>query len=171
MRKKNKNVYMGVNSTAQIPVFNKVDTPPEIILNAFATSYDALDNIMLTKRSGFFDKTTMQGVNGRFGILRMMCMRTSPEYLQDIEAMYNVVSENYKGNISDIQALEFLKSICLKHNLDPGRIDDAILRINQAENINQSGSNDYAFGQVFPFWVQSPKKRIGRNKNYNRRVG
>lgn len=167
MRNKNKNIYVGLNSTAQIPVNNKVDTAKEIMLNAFATSYDALNNIMLTKRSGFFDKTTIQEINGRFGIIRMLCLKHCPSYISDVDAMYKIISEHYKNNISDVEALGSLRNICLKYNLNPSTIDNAINRINQAENNFPEFNN---LNQIFPFWIQSQKPGVKRNKNYNRRV-
>lgn len=158
---------MGPNSTAKIPVNNKVDNIQEIMLNAFATSYDALNSVMLTKKSGFFDKTTMQEINGRFGILRMLCLRHSPDHLSDVDMMYKIVKDNYHNQISDIQALEYLRSICLKYDLDPGQVDNAIIRINQAEN---KPSNFDNLDQMFPFWVQPQKKGPRSNKNFYRRV-
>ena len=161
LKKINRNIYMGPNSTAQIPVVNKIDTDHEIILNVFATGYDALNSVMLTKKSGFFDKTTMQEINGRFGILRMLCSRYSPRSLALIDETYKIVSDNYHNNISDLQALAALRQICINNNLDPFIVDHAMMRINQAETISKNG-----FNNMFPFWIQ-PKKNS--NKYHLRR--
>lgn len=153
---------MGPNSAAQIPVKGNVDTSWEIILNAFSTGYDALNSIMLTKRSGFFDKTTMQEINGRFGILRMLAGHQAPHASHVVEKIYKIVLDNYHNVIGDIQALNSLRNVALEHGLDTGQIDNAIMRINQAEMVSHQG-----FGQMFPFWTQSNRKT--NKKYYHRR--
>jgi hypothetical protein len=164
---RNKNIYMGPNSTAQIPVHNKIDTDQEIITNVFATGYDALNSVMLTRRSGYFDKTTMQEINGRFGVLRMLCSRYSPKSMMVLDEIYKIVSDNYHGLVSDLQALGALRQICLNNNLDPFIIDNAVVRINQAEQLSKK---ELGFDSMFPFWIQSKKDAHKKNHYFRRSV-
>lgn len=137
MRKKNKNIYMGVNSTAKLPVFGKVDTANEICLNAIATAYDALNNRMLTRQHGVFDETTLTEINGRFSVLRMLCRQYAPDKRIVINEIHNVVVEHFKGHSSYTQAIQLLQNICNKHMLNPGMLNVAAFHINQAEQMMQ----------------------------------
>lgn len=152
---------MGIDSTAQIPVNKNVDTDYEILVNAFATGYDALNNIMLTKRPGYFDPTTISEINGRFGILRMLCSRYSPKTMNVVNEMYQIIFKNYKGEINDMQALLAMRNICTQNNINPGFIDEAIERINHAELMKRQSRNNNA---MFPFWVQPTQKRVKKRK-------
>jgi len=134
MRKRNKNIYMGPKSTAKLPVFGKVDTDNEICLNAIATAYDALNNRMLTKRHGIFDKTSLVEINGRFSILQMLCRKYAPNKLGVIDEIHNVVVDHFKGHISDSKAIHLLQNICNKRNLNPGILNVAAFHIDQAEH-------------------------------------
>lgn len=133
--RKNKNIYMGENSTAKMPVFGRVDTDNEICLNAIATAYDALNNKMLTRQHGMFDKTTLTEINGRFGVLRMLCRKYAPSKLIVIDKIHKVVVDNFRGHISDSKAVSSLQNICTQHNLNPGILNIAAIQINQAEQM------------------------------------
>jgi len=161
MRKK-KNIYMGKNSIAQLPVFGNVDTDNEICLNAIATAYDALNNIMLTRSHGVFDKTTSAEINGRFGILRMLCSKYAPSMHPVVDKIHKVVIENSKGRISDINALKIMRDICMNHGINSDIFDYAIMRINQAESFKKQTRHPKP-SNVEPdalfFWNVSNKKK------------
>lgn len=163
MRTRNKNIYMGPDSTARLPIFGKVDTDNEICLNAIATAYDALNGKMLTKQFGVYDKTTPTEINGRFGILRMLCRRYAPNKLSIVNNIQNVITEHFKGNISDSQALALLQNISNKNNLNPNVLNIAALHIDQAEQMNMFN----------PFNIDTFMFSDGNNstnrKNHNRR--
>lgn len=153
MRKKHKNIYMGKDSTAKLPVFGRVDTDNEICLNAIATAYDALNNIMLTKRLGMFDKTTIAEINGRFSVLKMLCNKYAPNKLVVINKIHKVVIDNFHNKISDARALELMQEICRQHDINPGILNIAAMHVNQAEMQDP-------FRNMFLFFnQQNPKKR------------
>ncbi len=170
MNKNNKNIYMGSDSTAKIPVKDKVDTDYEILLNIFSTGYDALNNIMLTKKPGVFNKTSLSEVNSRFGILRMLCSRYSPKILPVIDEIYSIIQSNYNGFISDIQALMMMRDICSRYNMNTSLLDQAIMRVNNAELIrSHQHKSKNGFNEMFPFWIQpqhnkNDRKRMGRRR-------
>ncbi len=58
--KRNRNVYMGRHSTAKLPAVGSIDSDYEILQNIFATSYDTLDNKLLTRQPNIFKKTNKQ---------------------------------------------------------------------------------------------------------------
>jgi len=153
---------MGPDSITQLPIFGNVDTDNEICLNAIATGYDALNNIMLTRTPGVFNKTTPAEINGRFGILRMLCSKYSPRMHSVVDKIQKVVVENSKGRISDKDALIVMRKICAEHDINSDIFDYAIMRINQAEQFKkQSRSrkipNNAEQGALF-FWSMSNKK-------------
>lgn len=151
MRRKHKNIYMGLNSTARLPVFGKVDTDNEICLNAIATAYDALNNIMLTRNEGVLDKTTLQVINNRFSVLKMLCRRYAPDKLNLIEKIHKLVVDNYKGGISDGQALSLMHDLCIRYNVNPGMLNIAMLHVNQVEMQDPLGMNAFLmFNQQIP---------------------
>ena len=173
MNKNNKNIYMGSDSTAKIPVTDKVDTDYEILLNIFSTGYDALNNIMLTKKPGVFNKTNLSEVNSRFGILRMLSSRYSSKMLPVIDEMYGIIQSNYNGLIPDSQALLLMRDICIRYNLNTSLLDQAIMRINNAEMIRaQHHKPNNGFNEMFPFWIQPQnnkncdKKRISYRRRF-----
>lgn len=141
MRKRKRNIYMGANSTAKLPVFGQVDTDNEICLNAIATAYDSLNNIMLTRKQGAYDKTSPIEINGRFSVLRMLCRKYAPNSLPVIEQIHNIVMDNYRGKISDQQAIQLMKSTCIKNNLNPSMLDLAAMHINQIEMMRNQLKN------------------------------
>lgn len=136
MRKRNKNIYMGPDSTAGIPVFGKVDTDNEICLNAIATAYDALNKKMLTRKVGVFDNTTLTEINGRFSVLRLLCRKYAPNKIIVVNKIHDVVVNHFKGHLSDSQALMMLQKICDEYGLNPDVFNIAALHINQAEQMN-----------------------------------
>lgn len=133
MKKNHKNIYMGVESTAKLPVFGKVDTENEIILNSLATAYDALNEIMLTKKEGYFEKTNLVKINGRFSILKMLCRKYSPSKMMMVNKIHNIVIENFKGNISDKEVITYLQNLSIQYGFNPGMINMVMFHINQAE--------------------------------------
>lgn len=164
MRNKHKNIYMGANSTAKLPVFGKVDTDNEICLNAIATAYDSLNSRMLTRQPGVFDKTTPAEINGRFSVLRLLCRNYAPDKLIVVNEIHKVVMEHYKGNINDAQAINLLQSIISKYNLNPGILNVASLHINQAEQM----ANSFGLG-MFSLFNQSNIDNNRKRRGLRRR--
>lgn len=159
---------MGSNSTAKLPVFGMVDTDSEICLNAIATAYDALNKIMLTRKPGVFDRTTIAEINGRFGILRMLCRRYAPDKIIVIDKIQKIVTDHHKKRISDAEAINRMKQICMQHNLDPGLLNIAAMHVNQAELFNQQfmmlPDNSFEGSNIFFLWDQNPIKKGHRKK-------
>lgn len=133
MKKLNRNIYMGPKSTAKIPIFGKVDTCPEICLNVIATAYDALNDIMLTRQSGVYTKTNPATINGRFTVLKGLAKKYAPDRLIVINQIQKIVMDNYHGKISYNDALNKIKMVYDRNNIDPGLLNTAIFHINQAE--------------------------------------
>ena len=126
---------MGNDSTARLPVFGKVDTSNEILLNAIATGYDALNNKMLTYQTGVFDNTTLSKINSRFGILRMLCRKYSPDEIPVVDRIYTIVVNHFKGKISYFKAMSLLNDISFKYTQNPNSFNIAALHIDNAEQV------------------------------------
>ena len=135
MRKRNKNIYMGVDSTARLPVVGRVDSGNEILLNAIAVGYDALNNRMLTRYVGVYDKTSLREINGRFGVLRLLCNRHAPSKLTTVNRIYGIVVDYFNGKITFDQAVSILNNISIKINSNFDFYNIAAFHINQAEQI------------------------------------
>lgn len=129
---------MGFDSTAHLPVFGKVDTGNEICLNAIATAYDSLNGQMLTRMPGSFNKTTLDLVNKRFSILRMLCRKHSPGKLSIIEEIYSIAADHARGKINYDNALFYLNNVIVKHKLDPGILNIASYNIDHAEQVDMN---------------------------------
>jgi len=161
MRKRNKNIYMGPDSTAKLPVFGKVDTDNEICLNAIATAYDALNNKMLTRKFGVYDKTTLTEINGRFSVLRLLCRNYAPNKLNLVNKIQDIVTNHFKGHLSDSQALSMLQQVSNEAGLNSGVFNIAALHINQAEQMN----NFAPFGiDLFMFSNNNTAKYSKKNR-------
>jgi len=164
MRKKN--VYMGNNSIAQLHVFGNVDTDNEICLNAIATAYDALNDIILTRSQGIFQNATATEINARFGELHLLCSRYSPRMHHVVDKLHKVVIENSKGRISDANALGVMRDICKRHGINSDIFDYAILRINQAEQFKKQTRSrkipDRVESNALFFWNVPTKKKKRR---------
>jgi len=170
---KNKNVYMGKSSTAGLPVFGNVDTDYEICLNAIATAYDGLNNVMITREPGVFDKTTSAEINGRFSVLRRLCKKYSPNMLPAIDELRRISLSNNAGNISDRVALEKMRHVCMKYSLDSSMLDQAAMHVNQAEMMKRSQNKNPSkqpmnpWGVLFPGYID-PKGRMKSNMRRRR---
>lgn len=162
MRKRNKNIYMGNNSTARLPIVGKVDTGNEICLNAMATAYDALNNKMLTRQMGVFDNTTLTEINSRFSILRMLARKHAPNKIVVVNKIYNVIRDHFKGHLSYSQAVSMLNEINMKYNNNPNHLNMAMAHVDHAEKISLPN----AFGiEAFLYFANqnmNNKKHRGR---------
>jgi len=156
---RNKNVYMGRNSTAQMPVFGTVDTDYEIVLNAISTAYDALNEIMLTRQPGVFEKTTVAEINGRFGTVRMLARRYAPRILPAVDEMHHICLENHAGRLSDVRALVLMREISTRYGMNPGILDEVCMRINNAEMLQRHPPVKNYMEQMFPYWNQKRRRR------------
>jgi len=146
MKKRYKNIYMGPDSTAKLPVFGKVNTSNEIRLNIIATAYDSLNNTMLTRKAGVFDQTTLKKINGRFSTLRLLSRKHAPTELMLTDQIYKIVADHFKNIISDAQALASLQNICMRYNVDPFLLNIAMFHVNQAEMQDPFGINMFMIG-------------------------
>lgn len=161
MRKKTRHVRN--NPIMPLPVFGNVDTDNEICLNAIATAYDALNNIMLTRHQGVVVKATPAEINGRFGTLRMLCSKYAPHMHSVVDKLHTVVVENSKGRISDTKALGIMRDLCNKHGINSDIFDYAIMRINQAEQFKKQPRPKKVMNHIEPdalfFWSVVGKKK------------
>lgn len=155
--RKNQNIYMGDKSTAKLPLFGKVDTSNEICLNAIATAYDALNQKMLTRRLGVFNQATLQMINGRFQVLKNLCIKYAPDKLMIINQIQRITTDNFKGNLSDRQAVMMLQEITRRYNLDPNMLNIAASHVNQAEQMQPITFNP--FGIDMFLWLGDPNKK------------
>ena len=156
---KNKNIYMGADSTANLPVFGKkVDTDYEICMNTIATGYDALNKVMLTRSPGIFKKTTNQLINQRFQILKALAKKYSPDKLPAIESFRKISIANNSGQISDKKALDMMIQICFKNGIDPNMLHQVKMQIDQAEMMKKMNEN-FKPQNMFPGF-QQPKRRM-----------
>jgi len=82
---KRKNVYMGPDSVAQIPIRGKVDSVKEIAMNLYATCYDLYsDKKLLTHIPGQEIKARVNTLRGRFYVLRLLALRNGHKHLLPI---------------------------------------------------------------------------------------
>ena len=157
---------MGLQSTAQIPIFGKVDSDNEICLNAIATAYDALNDKMLTKTTGIFKNTNIATINGRFGMLRMLCRKYAPSKSIFVDRIHKIVIDNFHNKISDAQALSLMNNTCKQHNINPGILNIAAMHINQAEMIQKPPNLPNPLGDLFSMFnqqnTQIKKRRMRR---------
>lgn len=129
-------MYMGINSTAKIPTRGKVDEDWEILLNTYATAYDAINNIMLTRTPGVFDRTTVREVRGRFLVLKRIARRYAPERLQIIERLEELAVARVKGEITTEQYLRSIRALATRYGLRRDMVDLVEARIRAAEMVN-----------------------------------
>jgi len=76
---------MGSDSVAGIKSDDKINEDWEILLNIYATAYDATNDVMLTHNPGVYDETTIQEVRGRFLILHKLCNKYAPNLKDEIK--------------------------------------------------------------------------------------
>jgi len=82
---KKKNVYMGEDSVAQIPVRGKVDSVREILMNLYAMCYDLYsDKKLLTHYVGQEIRARANTLKGRFNILRVLAIRNGHRHILHI---------------------------------------------------------------------------------------
>lgn len=134
---KKRNVYMGPNSTAGIIVHGKVNEDWEILLNTYATAYDAINSIMLTRQPGVFDRTTAQELHGRFAVLKMLAKRYAPEKLPVINELERLSLDHLKGKLSDREFLRRIRSLVRKHGMSEDLINYVEAQIQAAEMIKK----------------------------------
>ena len=131
--RKHKNIYMGSDSTAKLPIFGRVDTGNEIALNAIATAYDSLNSKMLTRQLGLYDETSLiEDENGEIKVIfsSRVIFGCKPMWLDLVglgihdfknhgsvphivkDLIYQVINENPKSRLIDTNqgrlALNFL---------------------------------------------------------------
>lgn len=140
MARRHKNVYMGKDSTAKIPTRGKVNEDWEILLNTYATAYDAINGIMLTRVPGQFDKTTVKEVRGRFLVLRRLAKKYAPEVLPAVEQLEDLTLRHVKGEISDYQFLRSIRAIVMRYGLSPDLINLVEAKIRFAEMMGMVGN-------------------------------
>ena len=126
---------MGSDSVAGIPTNGKVDEDWEILLNIYATAYDAINNdTMLTHTPGVYDEATIQEVNGRFLVLRRLAAKYAPHLKKDIDKIYELTIKNMKGQLSDKELLKELRKIVRKHGVPEDILNQVEMKIDMAES-------------------------------------
>jgi len=163
--KRHKNVYIGPDSTAGILIHGKENEDWEILLNTYATAFDSLNNIMLTRVPGRFDPTTEREIRGRFWVLKRLAKKYAPETLPAIEQLEKLSLLHLQGKISDADFLRRIRSIVRKYGLSEELIDYVESRIQAAESMY---SNSPDIVQVFfgiprhPAQPKQPKRQPKR---------
>lgn len=144
--RRNKNVYMGPNSTAGILVDGKVNEDWEILLTVYATAYDSINNHMLTRVPGHFDPTTEREVRGRFWVLKRLAKKYAPEELPVIEKLEKLSLDHLNGKISDREFLRRLRSLVRSRGIREDLIDYVEARIDAAERMQPHNIVNQMFG-------------------------
>lgn len=163
----NKNVYMGMQSTAKIPTKGPVDTDLEVLLNMQATAYDAINGRMLTRTPGRFDAASKKEINGRFSVMRLLCRKYAPEKLRVVDELQRIVFLNLEGKIPDSTATRKIKDVCIRHGLNPSMADQVIVQVDMAEmqhKQHKTGSMD-----MFSIFKQKPQKPTQQSKQQIKR--
>ena len=110
-KKKHKNVYMGKDSTAKIPIKGKVNSRTEILANTYATIYDSLNNKMLTRTEGKYRKTTVKLIKGRFFVLKMLAKKHQPKLVGTIDKLEDLTIAYRQGKINKRELLQKVRKI------------------------------------------------------------
>ena len=158
----NKNIYMGANSTAGILTHNKVDEDWEILMNIYATAYDAVNNeIMLTRMPQQYDEATVQEVNGRFAVLYKIVKKYAPHLKDEIQQIHKLTIKNLKGEISDRKMLAELRKICRRNGVSEHVLNEIEAKIDAAEMSSTAFSEIKTFD---PFGTEKKKQTISPAK-------
>ena len=128
-----RNIYLGGNSTAGLPVQGKTDQDWEILLESYSTAYDSVNSIMLTKKQGVFDKSTEREIKARFAVIKKICKRHAPKLIKTIERIEKLSLDNLYGKISDKEYLRRIREIHRKNGLKENLINQAEYQVDQAE--------------------------------------
>jgi hypothetical protein len=165
--KKNRNIYMGPKSTAKLPVRGRVDEDWEILLNTFATAYDAANNIMLTRSPGVFDPATDRELRGRFAILKLLAKKHSPDKLNAIKYLEKLSLDNLHGKLPDRVFLQKVREVCRKEGLRQDLINQAERNINAAERATRQSNmaRDMARGKPRQQQPRRPQQRQKPNQH------
>jgi len=158
------NVYMGKNSVAGIPIENNdVNEDWELLLNMYATAYDATNDVMLTHTPGEYDPTTVQEVRGRFLILRKLCKKYAPELEDEIASIEKWTLQNIKGQLSDKEFLRRLKRLMLKNGIPLSAIQEVETRIDMAESFGSIQAPEFNMPNLVPTSKEKRKKQKQKN--------
>lgn len=132
-----KNIYMGSDSVAGIQVNGKVDEDWEVLINIYATAYDAINNdTMLTHTPQKYDEATIQEVNGRFAVLYKLVNKYAPHLRDEIRQIHELTIKNLKGKISDRQMLSELRKICRRNGVSEHILNEIEAKIDAAERFS-----------------------------------
>jgi len=129
----NRNIYMGRNSTARIPMHGVLDSDKEALANIYATAYDSINNIMLTRNPEQIQRMTIIDLQRKFSILKLICRKRCPHMLDEIQTIESLSIANARGNISDKVFLRRIRHYVDKHGLNPSTINMIENRIDSAE--------------------------------------
>lgn len=163
---------MGPFSTARIPTRGKVNEDFEVLTNAFATGYDALNEGLLTRDSRHMTPTTRPLVIRRFSQLKAMTRKYCPSKLPEIERIERITLSNMDGRLSDQQALSAMKEVTFRNGASPQLIMTAQMRIDAAERMAprppspvramRPGKIAGFSGRRSPFMVKPPARPASR---------
>lgn len=128
---------MGPGSTAGIFAQGEIDTDWEVLMNVYGTAYDSLDGVMLTRDPHKLDPATINEAKGRFLILKQLAKKHCPEKLEIIKRIEQITFENIRGNISDADAQNKIRSIIHQQKISNPLLDNIEFKINMAQGIAQ----------------------------------
>lgn len=152
------NTYMGLNATAGVPVTGDVNEDLEILMNVYATSYDALDSIMLTDQENVYDPTTVNEVKGRFLAIRRVVSNNNPALMPVIDKLEDLAIKKAEGKISNRYFYNKTKKIIRESGVSNRLIDIIEQKIDQAQHKKNGQRGMFNFGNMF---------HSGKNNNSN----
>ncbi len=163
---------MGPGSTAGIFAQGEIDTDWEVLMNVYGMAYDSLDGVMLTRDPHKLDPATINEVKGRFLILKQLAKKHCPEKLETIKRIEQITFENVRGNISDADAQNKIRSIIHQQRISNPLLDSIEFKINIAQgaaqgdifNSNQKDSFINPIAQFMKQTQQKPKKASSSRK-------
>lgn len=120
-------------STAGIPVQGVVDRDWEILNTAYAVSYDATNNILLTREPKKFRKTTVDAVKRRFALLQLLAKKHAPETLDEIKYLRDLSVAHLQGNMSEKEYLLRIRFYLLKKGTNHQMVSAIERKIMEAE--------------------------------------
>lgn len=170
------NTYMGIGSTAGINVTGKVNEDIEILMNVYATSYDAADSILLTGQDGEYDPVTVREVQGRFLAIKNVVSKHNPGLMPTINKLENLAIKKAKGNISSTYFYNETKRIIRQSGVSNRLTTIIENKIDQAQYVKNGQNNNplaslgldhnnpLLNGDIFTISKQKPAKRSKQPK-------
>ncbi|MFH8038769.1 MAG: hypothetical protein QXJ14_02040 [Candidatus Aenigmatarchaeota archaeon] len=136
-----RNIYAGKNSIAKIEVEGIVDTPREVLMIAYALTYD-LANLLILDRSGNLRKADAKTINGRFAILYFLMKKFKMGVKAEkiVRKFHNLALARLNG-MNEITYVNSIREVALKSGLTYGEIAYVERKVNEV--------NDYIHNPYF----------------------